>query len=380
MLYLDRKLDLGPLIAKKSLFLFGPRQTGKSSLVRHTLQDAVIYNLNNTDLYRLFSAQPSRMRQQLAATQTRLVVIDEIQKIPELLNEVQLLIDEQQFRFLLTGSSARKLRKGAANLLGGRARSRRLHPLIYSELGARFDLSRAINFGLIPSIYFSDTPKEELRSYVGDYLREEIAAEGLTRNIPAFSRFLDVAAMSHGQIINYSNIASDTEIGRTTIQNYFEILKDTLVGSELPAWQKSKKRKPITKSKFYFFDQGVVNTLQNSGEILPRSPLFGQAFESFVFHELSSFNDYVIQSNLCYWRSEHDDEVDFIIDDSVAIEVKAKDVVSDRDLKGIMRLKDENKLKHYLVVSFEDTPRIVNGVNILPWQDFLKALWQREWI
>jgi predicted AAA+ superfamily ATPase len=378
-LYIKRILDIAAVLDRKSCFLFGPRQTGKTSLVKHTIEGAVVYNLLDTAVFRQFAAHPGRLREELHR-HTGPVVIDEIQRLPELLNEVQLLIDERKLRFLLTGSSARKLRRGAANLLGGRARSRRLHPFSYVELRDDFDLSQALNIGLIPSIYFSDDPKDDLRAYVGDYLKEEVAAEGLTRNIPAFSRFLEVAALCHSQVINYSKIASDAEIGRTTVQNYFEILKDTLVGSEVSPWTKGKKRKSIARSKFYFFDQGVVNALQNVHDIKDKSPLFGGAFESFLFHELTCFNDYVLQGNLNFWRTDAGEEVDFIVGDRLAVEVKAKSNVSDRDLKSLAALAEGKDLKHHIVVSLESRARQVGKVRIMPWKGFLEALWSREFV
>lgn len=376
-MYIERKLRLNEILEKKSCFLFGPRQTGKSSLIAKSIDQALVFNLLNSDTFRQLSRRPSLLREQVSAHRGP-VVIDEIQKLPELLDEVQLLIDETKLHFLLTGSSARKLRRGGINLLGGRARSRRMHPFISEELGDKFDLLKALNWGLLPSIYFSDAPVEDLKSYVGDYLKEEVAEEGLTRNIPAFSRFLEVAALGDGQIVNYTNVASDAEIARSTVQDYFGILRDTLIAEEIEPWAKTKKRKAISKSKFYFFDPGVVNTLQAAGEIKPRSPLFGQAFERFIYHELATYRDYVTQGSLHFWRSTTDDEVDFVLDESIAIEVKGKDLVSQRDLQGLERIGEERLLKHKIVVSLESRPRQVGSIAILPWQLFLKKLWDGE--
>ena len=214
-----------------------------------------------------------------------MVVIDEIQRLPELLNEVHRLIEKRGTRFLLTGSSARKLRRGGVNLLGGRARTRYLHPLIARELGRRFDLARAVARGTLPSIYFSDDPQADLDAYAGSYLQQEIVAEGATRNVPAFSRFLRVAAHCNGTIVNFTNVANDAQVPRTTVYEYFEILKDTLVLHELPAWRKSQKRKPLASSKFYFFDVGVVATLQGR-RFRPGTPEFGEGVETYLMHEL----------------------------------------------------------------------------------------------
>jgi uncharacterized protein len=220
-----------------------------------------IYDLLDTSIYLALSQNPGRMAQELSP-KDRIVVIDEIQRLPELLNEVHRIIESRGLRFLLTGSSARKLRRGGINLLGGRARTKYLHPLTYKELGERFDLARAMERGLLPSIYFSDDPRADLESYAGSYLQQEIVAEGATRNIPAFSRFLRVAAICNGTIVNFTNVANDAQVKRTTVYEYFEILKDTLIVHELPPWKKTKRRKPLASSKYYFFDVGVVSSLQ----------------------------------------------------------------------------------------------------------------------
>ena len=264
-MFIPRQLDLMEATAHKSCFLFGPRQTGKSMLIRETVPEGTpIYELLDHRLWMDLSADPTRMRQEIEAKNLRnkLVVVDEIQKLPILLDEIQLLIETRKLRFLLTGSSARKLRQSGVNLLGGRARSRYLHPLSWKELGPRFDLMTALNRGLLPSVYFSDDASEDLRSYVGTYLKEEITAEALTRNIPAFARFLEVAAACSGQMFNKTAVASDAQVPRTTVIEYFEILKDTLIGYELPAWNRSKKRKAIETAKFYLFDVGVARTLR----------------------------------------------------------------------------------------------------------------------
>jgi len=240
----ERLVDLPALLAKKSHFLLGPRQTGKTFLVRHTLKNARVYDLLDNTVYLALSQNPGRMAEELGP-KDRMVVIDEIQRLPELLNEVHRLIETRGLRFLLTGSSARKLRRGGVNLLGGRARTKYLHPLTYKELGNRFNLRRAVERGLLPSIYFSDDPRADLASYAGSYLQQEIVAEGATRNVPAFSRFLRVAAFCNGTIVNFTNVANDAQVKRTTVYEYFEILKNTLILYELPAWRKTRKRKHI---------------------------------------------------------------------------------------------------------------------------------------
>ncbi len=372
-----RILDLPKLLSTKSYFLFGPRQTGKTFMIRRQFPTAKYYNLHETDTFLKFNQAPHRLRQELTS-KNKLVIMDEIQKLPLLLDEIQVLIDDQQVRFLLTGSSARALKRKGLNLLGGRARTKRLHPLCYRELAYEFDLVKALDRGLLPSLYFSDSPYEDLQAYVGTYLKEEIAAEAVVRNLPAFSRFLTVAALCNGQMLNYSKIASDAQVPKSTVQEYFHILRDTLLGDDLPAWRRTEKRKPLTTAKFYLFDVGIVRHLQRRRQLQEGSPEFGEAFEAYLHHELKTYCDYEGVPDLAYWRSTSDFEVDFILNDRTAIEVKAKANVSDRDLRGLRALQEEQLLKHYVVVSLETIPRRVDGIEVLPWQDFLGRLWEGE--
>ena len=372
-LYIPRVLDLPALLTRKSHFLFGPRQTGKSFLIARALPGVRVYDLLDSTVYLALSQNPARLAQELTP-QDRLVVIDEIQRLPDLLNEVHRLIETRGVRFLLTGSSARKLRRGGVNLLGGRARTKYLHPLTCRELGAHFDLRRVGERGLLPSIYFSDDPQADLQAYAGAYLQEEIVAEGVTRNAPAFSRFVRVAALCNGTIVNFTNVANDAQVARTTVYGYFEILKDTLVLHELPAWRKSRKRKPLSSSKYYFFDVGVVAALQGRSFRLG-TPEFGEAFETYLLHEVISYRDYVSGEPLSYWRSTSGFEVDFLLGDHTAVEVKAKATVSLQDLKSLRALAEEHKLKRYLCVSLEPRTRQLADVTVLPVRDFLDALW-----
>lgn len=373
----ERVLDLPALIQKKSHFLFGPRQTGKSFLVRHTLPGVRLYDLLDHATYLALGQRPGRIAEEITAAD-RVVVIDEIQRLPELLNEVHRLIEERGTRFLLTGSSARKLRRGGVNLLGGRARTKYLHPLIARELGRHFDLARAVARGTLPSIYFSDDPQADLDAYAGSYLHQEVVAEGATRNVPAFSRFLRVAAHCNGTIVNFTNVANDTQVPRTTVYEYFEILKDTLVLHELPAWRKSRKRKPLASSKFYFFDVGVTATLQGR-YFRPGAPEFGEGVETYLMHELVAYRDYASGEPLSYWRSTSGFEVDFILGDHTAIEVKAKDTVSPQDVKSLRALAEERKLKRHLCVSLEARARRVDGIMLVPVTEFLDRLWSGEY-
>jgi predicted AAA+ superfamily ATPase len=374
--FIPRAVDLSALVRKKSHFLFGPRQTGKSSLIRRNLQGARVYNLLDTTTFLLLSQNPGRLGQEIGPRE-KLVVIDEIQRLPILLNEVHLLIEERGVNFLLTGSSARKLRRGGVNLLGGRARTTYMHPLTSMELGERFDLARALQRGLLPSIYLSNDPDADLAAYAGTYLHEEIVAEGATRNIPAFSRFLKVAALCSGTMINFTNVASDAQVPRTTIHEYFEVLRDTLLLHEIPAWRKSAKRKPIKTSKYYFFDVGLVGHLQGR-KPTPRTREYGEAFETFIMQELVAYRDYRSGDTVSYWRSTSGFEVDFILGDHTAVEVKAKENVSGDDLKSLRAIAEENRLKRYLCVSLEPRTRRVDGITILPYREFLGKLWDGQ--
>lgn len=373
---IERLPDVKGWLGKKSHFLFGPRQTGKTFLIRRVLPHARLYDLLDSSVYLALSQRPARLAEELTP-RDRVVVIDEVQRLPVLLNEVHRLIERQGIRFLLTGSSARRLRRGGVNLLGGRARTRFLHPLTSRELGAHFDLARAIERGLLPSIYFSDDPKADLDAYTGTYLQQEIVAEGATRNVPAFSRFLRVAALCNATLVNFTNVANDAQVPRTTVYEYFEILKDTLLLHEVPAWRKSRKRKPLVSSKYYFFDVGVASALQGR-LVKPETPEFGAAFETWLLHEIVSYRDYVSGEPVNYWRSTSGFEVDFILGDHTAIEVKAKNNVSPQDLKSLRALAEEKRLKRYLCVSLEPRRRQVEGVTILPFRQFLDALWNGE--
>jgi predicted AAA+ superfamily ATPase len=305
------------------------------------------------------------------------VVIDEVQRLPDLLNEVHRLIEERGIRFLLTGSSARKLRGGGVNLLGGRARTRYLHPLTYAELGTGYDLQRAAQRGLLPPIYLSDDPRADLDAYAGLYLQQEIVAEGATRNVPAFSRFLRVAALCNGRIVNFTKVANDSQVARTTVYEYFSILEDTLVLHELPAWRKSKRRKPLSSSKYYFFDIGVAAALQGR-ELRIGTPEFGEAFETLLFHELVAHRDYVSGQPLAYWRSTSGFEVDFVLGDHTAIEAKATATLAASDVKSLKALAEEKRWKRLLCVCLEPRRRQLGDVTVLPWNEFLDALWAGE--
>lgn len=374
--YIPRLLSPSALLNEKSHFILGPRQTGKTSLVLNNLGGVRVYDLLDTSVYLGLSRNPGRLSEELQPDD-RFVVIDEIQRLPDLLHEVQRLIEKSRIRFLLTGSSARKLRRGGVNLLGGRARVKYLYPFVRRELGTRFDLGRALSSGLLPSIYFSANPSADLEAYAGTYLQQEVVAEGSARNIPAFSRFLHVAALCNGTVVNFTNVANDAQVPRTTVYEYFEVLKDTLILHELPAWQRSTKRKPLVSSKFYFFDIGVAGFLQGR-RFAPGTAEYGEAFETYIAHELRAYRDYNSGDALSFWRSASGFEVDFILGDHTAVEVKAKQTIGPQDLKALVALSEEKKLKRYLCVSLEPRKRTTGAIQIVPYEEFLDALWEGE--
>jgi predicted AAA+ superfamily ATPase len=372
-----RVLDLPNLLKNKSFFLFGPRATGKTSLIAAQLGSAKIYDLLDADVYNQLLRRPKVIEEALLTDNPeKIIVIDEVQKLPMVLDEVHRIISKYNVRFLLTGSSARKLRHGGANLLAGRAWQAELFALCSQEI-PNFDLTTYLNTGGLPAIYATPLAHEELRSYVGTYLKEEVQSEALTRNLPAFAAFLDAIALSNGQEINLESLASDCGVSPMTLKNYLSILDDTLIGFALPGFTKTKKRKAISRAKYYLFDIGLVNHIAGRGVIRPKSELFGRAFEHFVLLEIRAWNSYRRHYKpISYWRSTSQFEVDFIIGNELAIEVKATDLVQDRHLKGLRALREEGLVKEYCVVSCDQEKRVTeDGITIYPWREFLSRLW-----
>ncbi len=380
---LSRLLDLNDLIQKKSFFLFGPRATGKTFLIRHSLDLKKTLNINllHSEFYLALSKSPQLLREiVLQKVDCTCVVIDEIQRIPELLNEVHALIEEYHITFLLTGSSARTLKRAGVNLLAGRAWEANLHPLVWKEQ-PYFDLNRHLLYGGLPSVYLSKEPHEELYAYIHTYLNEEIQAESFLRKVAAFSNFLQVAALSSGQMLNFSALASDTGIPASSIREYYHILEDTFLGFFVPGWTKTVKRKAIARAKFYFFDLGVKNTLAGIRTIDPKSDLYGQAFEHFMALELRAYLSYRrIKKTLCYWCSVHGMEVDFIIGDEYALEIKSTQTVQAKHLKNLLGLAEENICSHYFLISCDPISRRSGPIQIFYWQEFLELLWSDQLI
>jgi predicted AAA+ superfamily ATPase len=373
-----------PLSETETCFLWGPRQTGKSTLLKTLFPDARRYDLLLSNEYHRLLTNPGLIREECqaeskASKRKKLhVIIDEVQKIPALLDEVHWLIENADMRFILCGSSARKVKRGQANLLGGRAVRYELHPFVYPEI-PDFSLSKALNGGLLPRHYLSPHPQRLIESYVGDYLKEEIAAEALTRNVPAFSRFLKIAALTNGELINYRNIASECGVSAPTVKEYFQILDDTLIGKQLPAFRKRAKRRLIGAPKFYFFDIGIVAHLTHRGSVGKGSELFGKAFEHFIYMEILAHSSYSeLNYPIAYWKTASGFEVDFVLGDhEFAIEVKSASMVGNRHLKGMRAFKEEYTAQRYIVVSMDPKPRkTADGIDILPWEVFLDRLWK----
>ena len=372
-----------PASPATSFFLWGPRQTGKSSLLRARYPGAVWVDLLKSDEFVRYSRQPELLRQELLATEpTRPVVIDEVQKVPALLDEVHWLIENRQVVFALCGSSARKVRRGGANLLGGRALRHELFGLVSTEIGAEFALTRALNHGGLPRHYLSDAPARMLKAYVADYLKDEIAAEGLVRNLPAFADFLAAAALSDAELVNFVNIARECGVSAPTVREYFQILVDTLLGRFVRAYVKRPKRRVIQAPKFYFSDVGVVSVLAKRGRVAPGSELYGKALENWICHELSAFLSYRgLDSELCYWRLASGIEVDFVTDDlRLAVEVKATARPADAHLSGLRALReDQRKVQRRVLACLETRARRTDdGIDILPVGEFLRRLWAGE--
>jgi predicted AAA+ superfamily ATPase len=379
------EIDLPP---RQSAFLWGPRKCGKTTLLKAKFKDSLYFDLLETDLYLDLMKRPAILRERLLAADKKSlalpIIIDEVQKIPLILDEVHALIENQGLSFILCGSSARKLRHGRANLLGGRAWRYRLLPLTVAEVessGVEFDLLKGLGQGMIPGHYLTTHPKRTLTVYIHDYLKEEIQAEGLTRNLPAFSRFLDAVAFSHGEIINYSSIARACGVDSKTVREYFQILEDTLVAYRIDPYVKRRHRDVIISApKFYLFDVGVAGSLCARTINETRGAEFGRGFEHLVLMELVAYFAYrEIDQPISYWRTKSGLEVDFVLGDgAVAVEVKGTSQVDNRDLRSTVSFAEEYKPKKTFVVCDEVAKRRVGQVLIIPWREFLKELWRNQ--
>ena len=367
-------------IGKESTFLWGARQTGKSTLLKTLYPDSMYFDLLLYDVYERLQRNPTILRETiLATTPSSPVIIDEIQRIPELLNEIHWIIANKKIQFILSGSSPRKILRSGANLLGGRALRNELYPLIYKEI-PEFDLLRALNHGLLPRHYLSKKPERLISAYIGSYLQDEILAEAKIRNIHSFSRFLEMAAFSNGEIVNYTNIASECGLSAPTIKEYFHILEETLIGRFLPSYRKKPKRRVIQAPKFYYFDVAIANYLLKRKSIEFSSEAFGSAFEHYIYHELYSHSNYSdIHYPISYWRTASQIEIDFVLGEhEVAIEVKASRQINHRYLKGLKSFAEEYNVKRLILVSNDPFHRQIGTVTAMPWNIFLDKLWAGE--
>ncbi len=375
----SRKINLQDA-ENESIFLWGARQTGKSTLLKLLFPNTRYIDLLKSDEFERYNRRTSLLREELSLLpENELIIIDEIQKIPELLDEVQWLMTNKNHRFILSGSSARKLRRSGANLLGGRAIRKHLYPFVSAEI-PDFDLKKACNNGMMPRHYLVDDASKRIHAYVGDYLQQEIKAEALTRNLKTFSRFMEIAALSNGEVVNYNNIASECGVSAPTVKEYFSILEETLIGYTIPAFTRNVKRRVIQSPKFYYFDVGVANFLLKRKSLLPGSAEFGHAFEHFVIQEIIAYIGYSeSQHSLSYWRTTSGYEVDAVIGNAnVAIEIKSTEEVHSHHTRGLKAFSEEFPNSRLIVVSMDKHPRKMNEIDVLPAHNFLKMLWNGE--
>ena len=380
-----RTLRLG-LPQGQSAFLWGPRKTGKSTLLRQQLPQSVRFDLLDTRLLLEFTRAPWKLPERLQAFDPTVlvnpIVIDEVQRAPALLDEVHRLIENKGLSFVLCGSSARKLKRGRANLLGGRAWRFGLHPLTWPEV-PDFDLVRALNRGLVPAHYNTAQYRRTLAGYVDDYLKEEVFDEGLTRNVAGFSRFFDALSFCHGELLNYSNVARDCGVDSKTVREYFQILVDTLLGVFVEPFSRRRSRAVITRTpKFYLFDVGVAGHVTGRRVERAAGPEFGRALEHFALMELLAYRSYRERDfPVRFWRTKSGLECDFILghDGAVAIEVKGRSSLRPGDLRAMRAYVEEHRPRHAIVISNEKAPRRTSdGIWLLPWERFLERLWADE--
>lgn len=360
-----------------SIFLFGGRQTGKTTILRQQFPDTTYFDLLDTNVRRRLQQRPVLLYETLKDKPTgTLVIIDEIPEVPELLNEVHRLIVERQLVFILCGSSARKLKRKGHNTLGGRALPVYLYPLVSAEI-PDFDIDRAVNYGMIPPHYLARNPWRLLAAYIDVYLKEEIKEEALVRNLDAFQRFLEVAALTDGEIINNNNIAQECGVHATTVSSYFDILEDTLIGYRIPAYTKVMKRRLVQAPRFYYFDVGVANYLLHRKELIRGSADYGHAFEHLVVQELVAYMHYRhCEEKLSYWRTYTGVEVDIIVGDArVAIEIKSTEEVQNRHIKNLKAFAEEHPDSKLMIVSLDVFTRQMGNIECIYVMDFFHRLW-----
>ena len=362
----------------KSFFLFGPRGTGKTWWVKESFADSIYLDLLDTHLYMELKSDPIRINNYIPTNNSKWIIIDEVQKVPALLNEVHRLIEEKGYKFILTGSSARSLRKKGVNLLAGRALIYNMYPLTVMELNDDFNLNNILNYGELPSIFGSANPKKYLQAYVKTYLQEEVMQEGLTRNLSAFSKFLEIASFSQGSMLNMSAIAREIGIDQKTVIQYFDILYDLLLARSLPIFTKRAQRKVVAHSKFYFFDVGVFQTLRPKGPLDVPTEIHGIALESLFLQELIAINNYFdLEFQFYFWRTRHGVEVDIIAYGAqglIAFEVKSKSYVDKKDLKGLKTFKSDYPVAKLYLIYNGDKKLYFEDIEVLPINWALKNL------
>ena len=364
----------------EAMFLFGARQVGKSTLLQERFKDAVYYDLLIPSVRRSFKRNPDLFREALSSKPAgTLVIVDEIQKVPELLDLVHWLMANRGLRFILSGSSARKLKKSGANTLGGRAQPRTLFPLVWKEV-TDFQIDRAVQNGMIPRHYLAEDATDRIEAYVKVYLDEEIRDEAAVQDIDAFERFMEVAAISDGEMLNYSNIAADCGVSAKTVKSYYQILYDTLLGYEIPAYRKVVKRQVVQAPKFYYFDVGLANYLMGRYSLRRGTDDYGHAFEHFVMQEIIAYRGYFRRrEEISYWHTYNNQEVDAVIGDAkVAIEIKSSEQVKTSHKKGLKAFKEEHPECRLILVSFDPITRVSGDIEIINISDFLKMLWNGE--
>jgi uncharacterized protein len=374
--YIKRLLNIDKT---HSSFLWGARQTGKSYWIKNNFnpEDIILIDLLKTDVFAEYATRPSLLRERFQDSK-KIIVIDEVQKAPMLLDEVHWMIENKNKIFLLTGSSARKLRRGHANLLAGRALRYHLLPFSYMEVGD-IDLQKAMISGMLPPHFLSDRPAGLIRSYVADYLKEEIAQEAQIQNIPGFSEFLRAAALTSGELLNYNNIARESGVSSKVVRSYFDILETTMLGFKIPSWKSSKTRRMILAEKFYLFDVGLSNYLSGR-QPKQGTPEFGKSFEHLMLMELRVYKYYKNpELKINYWRTSGGFEVDFILGEKdAALEIKSGRQVYDIDLRSLKALREDGRVRNLIVICQELYPREVDGIKIIPWKLFLETLWEGE--
>lgn len=364
----------------EAMFLFGARQVGKSTLLQSRFKDAVYYDLLIPSVRKSFKRNPELFKEALASKPMgTLVIVDEIQKVPELLDLVHWLMVNKGLRFILSGSSARKLKRSGANTLGGRAEPRILYPLVWPEV-TDFQIDRAVQNGMIPRHYLVEDATDRLEAYVDVYIKEEILDEAAVQNIDAFERFMEVAAISDGEILNYSNIATDCGVSAKTVKAYFQILYDTLLGYEIPAYRKVIKRQIVQSPKFYYFDVGLANFLMGRHDLKRGSDDYGHAFEHFVMQEIIAYRGYYRRrEEISYWHTYNNQEVDAVIGDAkIAIEIKSSEIIKTRHKAGLKAFKEEHPDCRLMLVSLDPITRTSGDVELVHVTDFLKMLWSGE--